>query len=241
MKQLLIASLALLTASLASTVFAAGQAIVLFAQPGTIIVDANGVSRPAKRGDVVQTEERLSTPPGAISQLKLLDGSLLGLRPDSEMKIALTPATSDKDLQLVSLNKGAVHVLGAELMDAKNTSRFVLQSGKATLRTKGADLESSVTTRSAGTEPASAPSPGSSNRMLVGSGSIESGGKVVPLVPRETFFVDDATDAGPKNVELAELSLLAPTISYNKVVLTMPKPQPKTPVCRNVRQAVICT
>ena len=134
MNRFFIGSLTLLGASLASSVFAATEATVLFAQPGTVIIDAEGVSRPVKRGDVVQSGERLSTPPGGISQLKLLDGSLLGVRPDSEVKITPPPLAADKGLQVVSLTKGTVRVLGAELMDAKSPSRFTLQSGLANLQ-----------------------------------------------------------------------------------------------------------
>jgi hypothetical protein len=180
----------LLATWIALPAFAAPEATVLFAQPGTQIISPTGVSRPVKKGDVVQTGERLVTPPGGISQIKLLDGSLVGLRPDSELKIALPPAASDKGVQVVSLTKGAARVVGAELMDDKKPSRFTLQSGLATLQLKGADLESSIV-------PATGPNPvvggdaGSYNRMLVGTGTIGNSGGTggTALLPREVNYV----------------------------------------------------
>jgi hypothetical protein len=190
MNRLYIASLTLLSAALSSTVFAAPEATVLFAQPGTMVIDAAGVARSVKRGDVLQSGERLSTPPGGISQLKLLDGSLIGLRADSEVKITPPPpAAVDKGLQVVSLTKGAVRVVGAELMDDKKPSRFTLHSGLATLQLKGADLESSITPPSTGPKPAGGADAGSNNRMLVGTGTIASGTTVTPLEQRQLAFV----------------------------------------------------
>jgi hypothetical protein len=190
MNRLYIASLTLLSAALSSTVFAAPEATVLFAQPGTMVIDAAGVARSVKRGDVLQSGERLSTPPGGISQLKLLDGSLIGLRADSEVKITPPPpAAVDKGLQVVSLTKGAVRVVGAELMDDKKPSRFTLHSGLATLQVKGADLESSVVAPTSGPRPAGGADAGSYNRMLVGTGSIESDSTKKPLELGTLTFV----------------------------------------------------
>ena len=191
-------TLILLAASLASTSFAATEGTVLFAQPGTQIIEPSGAVRSVKRGDRVNTGDRLITGPGAIAQVKLLDGSLLGLRPESEMKITVPPAAADKSLQVVSLTKGAVRVIGSELMDGKKPSRFSLESGLASLKLKGADLESSIVPPTTGARPQGGAEAGSYHRMVVGTGSVGTGGGVItPLVPRAPVFVSQTLGIPP--------------------------------------------
>ena len=160
---------------------------ILFAQPGTQIVSESGVTRAAQKGDVLQTGERLLTPAGAISQVLLPDGSLVGMRPDSELKITAAPAGSDNKAPVLGLVNGTARVIGAELMDSRKVSNLTLQSGTATVQLKGADMESAVV--KADMQPANAvasanansSAPGSYQRLLVGSGSVVNGNQVAAL------------------------------------------------------------
>ena len=223
MKHLGRTTLILLATSLASTSFAATEGTVLFAQPGTQIIEPSGAVRSVKRGDRVNTGDRLITGPGAIAQVKLLDGSLLGLRPESEMKIAVPPSAADKSLQVVSLTKGAVRVIGSELMDGKKPSRFTLQSGLATLQLKGADLESSLVPPTTGAKPLGGADSGSYNRMVVGTGSVGTGsGAVTPLAPRESVFVGSAVGTTPIIVMASSTPLI---VSRNDLDGTTVAPQ----------------
>jgi hypothetical protein len=185
----------------------APAATLLFTQAGTQIVAENGVVRSARRGDVIQTGERLRTPAGAISQLRLPDGSLIGMRPDSELKIDLPPAVTDGSLQTVSLLQGAARVIGVELMDSKQTSKFTFQSGLATLRLKGADLESAIVKADPG-KLSAATDPGSYSRLLTGTGSIGSGALVEPLALRQVSFVG-AINVAPTTVTSVSPNLFA--------------------------------
>lgn len=200
-------TLALAGAVVSPLAWSAAAATLLFTQPGTQIVSENGVPRPAKRGDVLQTGERLRTPPGAISQLQLTDGSLIGMRPDSELRIDLPTSMTGNTQQVVSLLQGAARVIGSELMDAKRTSAFTLQSGLATLKLQGADLESAVVKADLG-KPAGVTDPGSYSRLLVGTGSISNGTLVEPLVPRQISFVATA-NAAPLAVSSVSPGLFA--------------------------------
>jgi len=218
MKHLLIGTLALAGTALSSTAFSAPAATLLFSQPGTQILDENGLPRPAKRGDVLQTGERLVTPPGAISQLRLPDGSLLGMRPDSELKIDLPPQASDQAQRTVSLRRGTVRVVGAELMDAKRPSHFTLQTGLATLKLQGADLESALVPPESGQKPGSTAA-GSYNRLLVGTGSIGNGALVEPLAPRQVSFVG-AVNVAPMIVATVSPTLFTARATVNTTAAT---------------------
>ncbi len=205
MKYALASTLAITNALFATVVFAAPAGTLLFAQPGSEIVGNNGVVRPAKRGAVLEEGERLRTPVGAISQLLLPDGSLVGMRPGSELKLDLPAAASDRAKQVISLLQGSARVIGSELMDATKPSGFTLQSGLATLRLQGADLESAVVKPDAA-KTTGAPTAGSYNRMLVGTGSIGSGTLLEPLAPRQVSYV------GTINVAPIVVASISPTL-----------------------------
>lgn len=205
MKTAIAATLAVANALFATVVFAAPAGTLLFTQPGAEIIGSNGLARPAKRGAVVEEGERLRTPVGAISQLLLPDGSLVGMRPGSELKLDLPSNASDRAKQVISLLQGSVRVIGSELMDTTKPSGFTLQSGLATLRLQGADLESAVVKPDA-TKTSGAPDAGSYNRMLIGTGSIGSGTLLAPLSPRQVSFV------GALNVAPIVVASISPTL-----------------------------
>jgi hypothetical protein len=205
MNYALATTLAVANTLLATAVFAAPAGTLLFAQPGSEIVGNNGLARPAKRGAILEEGERLRTPVGAISQLLLPDGSLVGMRPGSELKLDFPTNASDKAKQMISLLQGSARVIGSELMDATKPSGFTLQSGLATLRLQGADLESAVVKPDA-SKTSGAPDAGSYNRMLIGTGSIGSGTMLEPLAPRQVSFV------GAINVAPVVVASISPTL-----------------------------
>jgi hypothetical protein len=165
---------------------AAPAGTVLFTQPGSQIVDANGVPRPAQRGDVLQHGDKLQTPRGGISQVRMLDGSILGVRPATELRFD-PPAGNVPTV--VSLLQGSVRVIASELMDNKRPSAMTLMSGQATLQLKGADVETTVVTdKQPGTT-----DPGSYSRLITGTASIAKGSLVEPLSALQVSFVGDTT------------------------------------------------
>jgi len=229
MKHTLIGTCALVAATLSCTANAAPAATLLFTQPGTQIVGEDGAPRPANRGDVIQTGERLLTPPGAISQLLLPDGSLIGMRPDSEVKITLPTQASDRAVQVVSLVRGAARVIGSELMDARKVSNFTFQSGLATLQLKGADLESAVVRP---TGPDNKPgvgvsAAGSYQRLLIGTGSIGNGTLIEPLTPRQVSFVG-AVNVAPTLVSSVSPNLFTASRAIDPMALAAPLPTKPT-------------
>lgn len=202
-----------LTGLYGSPVLAVPVGKVLFSQPGTEIVNEKGEKRPAKRGEQLESGERLLTPPGAITQVLLPDGSLVGARPGSELKLDATGPVGERPGQVISLVQGSLRVIGSELMDAKKPSALTVQTGLATLKLSGADLESAVIKptdfRTAGT-----PDAGSYSRLLVGTGSIGSGALVEPLPVRQVSFV------GAANVAPVTLASVSPNLFSSTPVLT---------------------
>jgi hypothetical protein len=187
MQKFYMRTFAILLGSVGSVAFAAPAGALLFSQEGAQIIDAAGVTRPARQGDVLQTGERLLTPPNGISQVKLPDGSLISVRPGTEMRIDPPPAGAPTQQQ-IALIHGAVRVIGAELMDKRKASAITLQTGQASLQMKGADIESAVV-RPDSQRPKSQGDAGSYNRLQLGAVTLHSGAVTEPLPLRLVSFV----------------------------------------------------
>jgi hypothetical protein len=203
---------------------------VLFTQPGVQIIGSNGQSRPARQGDVIRAGERLITPINAISQVKLPDGSLVGVRPGSELKMDTPPGIARSE-QVLSLIQGNVRVVGAEVSGGKaNPGGLTLKSGGASIEAGKADLESAVVRRDArpsSTGAVNGSDPGSYNRLIAGTGNQRSGTDFRPLVAREVSFVS------PDGLRTAALANVSPNLFAYSVVRdagsTTPPKAPATP------------
>jgi hypothetical protein len=187
MQKFYMRTFAILLGSVGSVAFAAPAGALLFSQEGAQIIDAAGVTRPARQGDVLQTGERLLTPPNGISQVKLPDGSLISVRPGTEMRIDPPPAGAPTQQQ-IALIHGAVRVIGAELMDKRKASAISLQTGQSSLQLTGADIESAVV-RPGSQRLQGQGDPGSYNRLQIGAGTLRSGTVLEPLALRQVSFV----------------------------------------------------
>ncbi len=228
MKPLWIACYALTTLNFQNSATAAPAGTLLFSQPGTQIVGTSGATRAATKGDLLQSGERLLTPPGAISQVLLPDGSLIGMRPDSEVRIDLAPAGPDTKPPVISLVNGTVRVISADLLDAKKVSNFTLQSGNATVHLKAADMESAVV-KANDKAPTGASGPGSYQRLLVGTGSVSNANVATALNPRQTNYVG-ASNTAPVTLPSASPNLFATGhVAPSRPVVKVPSP-PVMPV-----------
>jgi hypothetical protein len=183
----------------ASAASAAPAGTVLFSQLGSHVVNAQGQRRDVQRGDVLQQGDRLVTPDGGISQVLMPDGSVLGVRPGTELRFDPPAGNAPSAPPIVALLRGTVRVIGADLPDLGKTSGLTLLSGQAILQLRGADLESTVV----GDKGPSGTDPGSYNRLLTGNANIGKGSIVEPLSVREVSFVGSASLAP---VKLASVS-----------------------------------
>lgn len=176
-----------LTALAAGIAQAAPVGTLLFAQDGVQIINPQGQARPARQGDMLEPGERLITPDNAASQIRLLDGSLVGVRPGSELTVNLPETAAGVAQQVISLLSGKVRVIGGELIGGK-PAPVMLNAGESHLQLKGADLEASVVPK-AKSQPDGGVNSGSYARLLVGTAQLNVGAAAVPLAPREINFV----------------------------------------------------
>jgi hypothetical protein len=191
------ASLVLLT----TVAVAEPAGTLLFAPPGVRIVNEAGQARDAKKGDVIQPGERLLTPPNAISQVKLPDGGLVGMRPGAEVKFQTPPPGSPQSQKVLSLVQGAVRVVGGDLAGQIRATPVALQTGQTTLQLKGADAESAIVKPN--TQGAA---PGSYTRLQAGSGTLQNGNVAEALPKGQVAFV------APNSPVPTTLTSVVPTI-----------------------------
>lgn len=128
--------------ALAAPLPAAANGVLYFVTGPVTIVGADGKARPARKGDQVQERERIVTGTNAMAQLRMEDGSFVGVRPDSEMRVQAFRATGTDAGSVLVLDRGSVRVLNLET-DAKARPLPVqLQAGDgAAVTLRGGDLE----------------------------------------------------------------------------------------------------
>ena len=199
------------SAAILQAAYAAPAGTVLFAQPGAAIISEGGASRPATRGEVLQAGERLVTPANGISQIVMPDGSLLGVRPGSELRFELPAQASDAAKSVVSLLQGSTRVIGAELMDSNKLSTISLRSGNAVVQMRAADLEA-ATVKAGSTRDAE----GSYQRLLTGTANVGVGQSISALSPRQVSYV------GTTAIAPVFVSSISPTLFASSTLITSP-------------------
>ncbi len=201
-KRLLISSAIATLLMWVSPVIAAPQAAqVLFSNGQLKVIDAKGIERLVKQGDLLQPGERVVSPPGVLSQLKLPDGTLIGMRNDSEIRLDQIDPASGRNI--IALNFGNVRVINTDSLTGQRllptdivtpVSRLMLENGD------GESVHVRPGTR-AGVEG------GTYNRLLIGNAVMRTNIGELPLLRFQNGFVP-RLDVLPNT-----LAVLPPTLN----------------------------
>jgi hypothetical protein len=173
-------TLAIALAALQPVVALAADPIgkVIFQSGGAVIVDAAGKQRAANKGDLIMPGERLVTGSNALTQVKMRDGSFVGLRPGTDLKFQEMRLTGKDAGQDVALNSGSIRVLNLPGDGAVKPLPVNVQAGDARIVMKGADMESAVK-RDLSTGPETI------TRLNHGTGTLTNGIKTLDLAVNE--------------------------------------------------------
>lgn len=117
---------------------------VIFQSGNAFIVGPNGSQRPANKGELIQPGERLVTGANTLAQVKMQDGSFVGIRPGSDLKFQDLRLTGADAGQSVALNSGSIRVLNLGSDGAVKPLPMTVQAGDARIVMRGADMESAV-------------------------------------------------------------------------------------------------
>ena len=160
----------------------ADAAQVIFTNDKLTIIDAKGVERVAKQGDFIQPGERLITPPGVIGQIRLPDGTLLGARPGTDLKLESIVGALGKNILV--LNEGNVRVVNVESPKGPKPMPMDVVSPISTLQITAGDGEAIHV------KPGSKPGvePGTYNRLQFGTAIVRNDKGELPLQLLQPIF-----------------------------------------------------
>lgn len=117
---------------------------ILFANGEVNIIGANGRQRPARRGDGLHAGERIVTGEGALGQVRMGDGALIGIRAASALEFLPLTAGGDAGAQRLSLRGGNVRVLNL-VGETQATGRpYLLRTPHGDLRLSDSDAQAVI-------------------------------------------------------------------------------------------------
>lgn len=140
---------------------------VMFVRGGVNILDAKGQARPARQGDGLRPGERIETARDSVGQVKLTDGSLVGLRPGTELAIETVVGDPNK-ARLLRLNRGAMRVVNR---DVSGQHPLLVETPTAEIRLVNADTETIVVDALEGARHGLAS--GTYSRVIAGDGTLK--------------------------------------------------------------------
>lgn len=155
---------------------------VIFTNDKLTVIDARGVERVVRQGDFIQPGERLITPPGVIGQIKLPDGTLLGARPGTDLKLDSIVKSLGKNI--VTLNEGNLRVVNVEPPKGPKPMPVDVVSPISTLQITTGDGEAIHV------KPGSKQNvePGTYNRLQQGNAVVRNDRGELPLPPMQPVF-----------------------------------------------------
>jgi len=153
------------------------------------IVARDGTQRQAARAAAFYEGESIVTGPGALGQLRMADGTLMSVRPDTEMKLDSFSFAGEKDPNpsfLLSVVKGGFRTITGLIGKIKRES-YRVATPAATLGIRGTDFELVHVQQQLATPTAPA---GTYNRVYDGVTSFQNVAGATVLVSRDqTAFV----------------------------------------------------
>lgn len=156
---------------------------VIFSSANLTVIDAKGVERAVKQGDFVQPGERLVAPPGVMGQLRLPDGTLVGARPGTDLKLDMLVKALGKNI--VTLNEGSVRVVNVEPPKGPKPMPVEIVTPVSKLQLTGGDGES-IHMKAGNKRGVEA---GTYNRLQSGVATMQNAGGELPLQPLQNGFV----------------------------------------------------
>lgn len=163
----------------------AGQAS--FVNGSVQITNAEGKTRNLVKGDSVYESDTIITAKGASAQIKLLDGGLVAVRPDSQLKFDSFVFTGDegKDKSFFSLLRGGFRAITG-LIGQKNKANYRIATAGSTIGVRGTDHETFVVMP--GSELAATVPVGTYNKVNVGETVMTTDKGTINILPNQMGY-----------------------------------------------------
>jgi hypothetical protein len=187
-------SLAMLT-PVAAYAEVAGQ--VQFVAGDVRIVDAAGNQRVAQKGQNISEGETVITAAGSSAQLRMIDGGILALRPETQIKVDTYVFKGKEDGSenaLLSLVKGGLRTITG-LIGHENKEKLKLRTPTATIGIRGTDHEPIVLIEPPAGSPPPPNPPGTYDKVNVGATSLTTNVGTALVNPNQVGFAASLNQA----------------------------------------------
>jgi hypothetical protein len=200
--------------------FAAGEAAqVIFTNDKLTVIDAKGIERAVKQGDFIQPGERVVTSQGVMGQIRLPDGTLLGARPGTDIKLESFLGAIDKNVLV--LNEGNVRVINLESARGPKPLPVDIVSPNSTMRLSAGDGET-IHVKLGDSRNVD---PGTYNRLQIGVAALSNPTGNLALSPLQSSFVPK-TGVAPTVITAFPINLvrttLTPLLTTTRLTTTSP-------------------
>lgn len=161
------------------------------------ITNAAGQTRVLQKGDPVHESDTLTTAKGASAQIKMLDGGLIAVRPDSRLKFDSFVFSGEEDgneRSFFSLIRGGFRAITG-LIGQKNKANYRITTSGSTIGVRGTDHETFVVVP--GSQLAAIAPTGTYNKVNVGETTMTTEKGTINILPNQMGFVA-ASDQMPQ-------------------------------------------
>ena len=180
------------------------------------VVDAAGKAHIAQKGQEINEGETVFTAAGSSAQLKMIDGGILALRPETELKVdtyVFHGAQDGSENALLSLLKGGLRTITG-LIGQQNKEKLKLRTPTAVIGIRGTDHEPIVLIEpTLGTPAANPPSnpPGTYDKVNVGATSLTTQVGTAVIGPNQVGYAASLTQAPVLLPKLPDFYRATPT------------------------------
>lgn len=219
----------LMLVSHSSGVYAEVAGHVQFVNGVVQLTGTAGQTRVIQKGDAVSEGDTLSSAPAATAQIKMRDGGLVAMRPDTQLKIERYKFNGQQDgseQSFFSLFKGGFRAVTG-LIGQLNKSSYRITTPSATIGIRGTDHETFVV-EPGSTQAVHTPI-GTYNKVNLGETTLSNSGGTISILPNQMGFAG----AG------GQLPLLQPVNPYLFSVVPAPTTQANIGSLGAVRESAV--
>ena len=169
------------------------------------ITSAAGQTRLLQKGEAVNESDTVTTAKGASVQIKMLDGGIIAVRPDSRLKFDSFVFTGEEDgneRSFFSLLRGGFRAITG-LVGQKHKGNYRITTAGSTIGVRGTDHETFVVVP--GSELAIIAPIGTYNKVNVGETTLTTDKGTINILPNQMGFaaaVDQMPQLQPINLNI---------------------------------------
>lgn len=196
-------------AVLSQTAYAGIAGNVQFVSGNARLINVAGQSHAMQKGDVINESDTITTEKGATAQVKMRDGGLIVIRPDSQLKFDSFIFNGEEDgneRSFFSLLKGGLRAITG-LIGQRNKNNYRIATAFAVIGIRGTDHETFVVTP--GSSLVGVAPVGIYNKVNLGETTMTTEKGTISILPNQMGFtggMDQIPQLQPINLNLFTVS-----------------------------------